>query len=129
MLRRAALLLAVLLCAAGQASADWTFVTRSVEASVSYDKLTVKKSPNGVTLWTMTNFVNSEVLNGKSYRSAKAQFEFDCPRDRYRVTGTLLYELPNGAGKVIDSTSMIEQWNPIAPQTMARLLQKLACKA
>ena len=118
---------AILLLFAGQSLADWTPVARSLEATISYDKETVKKSAAGVVIWTLTNFVSTEVLDGKHYQSAKTQFEFDCPGERYRVVATIFYEMANGTGRVINSTSLVEQWNPVAPKTMAQRLLKVAC--
>ena len=118
---------AVLLLLHERSLADWTLLTRSVEATISYDKASIKKSTAGVKLWTLTNFASVEVMNGHSYRSAKGQFEFDCPGERYRVVATIYYEMSNGAGKVIESTSLVEQWNPVAPKTMANILLDVAC--
>ena len=93
-------LAALLLQLCGASVADWIQVGRSVEATISYDKETVRKSDAGVKLWVLTNFASMELLEGKSYQSAKTHFEYDCIGERYRVVATIFYELPNGTGKV-----------------------------
>lgn len=111
----------------GGGRSGWTSVARSVEATVFYDQDTVRASSLGATLWTLTNFASTEVLEGKSYLSSKAQFEFDCRAERYRVLGSIFYAGTDGTGKVTTSTSQTEPWSPVAPRTIALRLMKIAC--
>ena len=111
----------------GEQPAGWSQVARSVEATIFVDKSATKPTTNGATVWTLTNFNASEVLEGKTYRSAKTQFEFDCPADRYRVLATIFYEGSGGTGKVASTTSLVEAWNPVAPKTLAQRLKAVAC--
>lgn len=108
-------------------ASTWSQVARSVEATVFHDRKSVRRGSNGATLWTLTNFASPEVLDGKTYRSAKTQFEYDCTGERYRVLATIFYDGLDGNGKVTSSTSQTEPWNPVAPHTMAHQLLKLAC--
>lgn len=118
-------------CLAGrlpaQAPSDWFKLTQSAEASVSYDRTSLRKTSVGSTIWTLTTFYVSERLDGKTYRSAKGQFEFNCKAERYRVLGTLFYEGAGASGKVVSTTSEVEPWAPIAPGTMAQTLMAVAC--
>ena len=118
---------ALLVLPSGPSAASWLQLGRSVEATVFYDKETIRKSATGVKMWTLTNFSSVEVIEGKSHRSAKTRVEYDCTGEKYRVLATIFYELPNGTGKVTASTSLVEQWNPVAPKTMAEDLLKVAC--
>ena len=116
------------LCAGSSVNADWSQVGRTVEATVSYDKQTLRKTGSMARIWTLTNFAATEVIEGKSHRSAKSQYEYDCVEERYRLLATIFYELPSGSGKVTASVATPEQWYPVGPKTMAERLWKVACE-
>jgi len=105
----------------------WTQVARTAEATILYDKQSIRRTSLGATLWTLTNFNATEVIEGKSHKSAKTQFEFDCQTERYRVLATIFYADTAGLGKVNSSTSLVEPWNPVAPKTMAHSLMGIVC--
>lgn len=109
--------------------AGWTSIGRSAGAAVLYDKASVRRVGNSLTVWVLSNFSTPEVIDGKSHRSAKAKFEYECRAERYRVLGTIYYADAGGQGKVTGSTSLVEAWNPVAPRTMAEDLMKELCAA
>jgi hypothetical protein len=109
--------------------AGWSQVTRSVEATIFYDRDSLRKSGTLVKMWTLTNFASTEIIEGKSHRSAKSQYEYDCAGERYRLLATIFYELADGAGKVTASEASLGSWYPVAPQSMAQRLWKVACAA
>lgn len=115
--------------AAAPVMAEWSQVARSVEATIFYDRDSLRKSGSMVKMWTLTNFASTEIIEGKSHRSAKSQYEYDCAEERYRLLATIFYELVGGAGKVTASEASLGPWYPVAPQSMAQRLWKVACGA
>jgi hypothetical protein len=112
---------------AGKEPNPWTQAARTAEATILYDKQSIRRTSLGATLWTLTNFNATEMIEGKSHKSAKTQFEFDCQAERYRVLATIFYADTAGLGKVNSSTSQVEPWNPVAPTTMAHRLMGIVC--
>ena len=124
-----ALLGLLVMLAASPVMAEWTQVARSVEATIFYDRDSLRKSGSMVKMWTLTNFASTEIIEGKLHRSAKSQYEYDCTEERYRLLATIFYELVGGAGKVTASEASLGPWYPVAPQSMAQRLWKVACGA
>jgi hypothetical protein len=123
------LLALLLVLTTSSAVAEWSQVARSVEATIFYDRDSLRKSGSMVKMWTLTNFTSTEVIEGKSHRSAKSHYEYDCAEERYRLLATIFYELPGGNGKVTASEASLGPWYPVAPQSMAQRLWKVACGA
>lgn len=117
----------LVMLAASPVTAEWSQVARSVEATIFYDKVSLRKSGAMVKMWTLTNFASTEIIEGKSHRSAKSQYEYGCVEERYRLLATIFYELAGGAGKVTASEASLGPWYPVAPQSMAQRLWKVAC--
>ena len=94
-----------------------------------YDKDSLRKAGTMTKMWTLTNFTSTEVIEGKLHRSAKSQYEYDCAGERYRLVASIFYELGGGSGKVTHSEASLGSWYPVAPQSMAQRLWKIACGA
>jgi hypothetical protein len=109
------------------AIAEWTQVDHSAETTVLADKSTIRRADTTAKFWTLTNFANVKVIEGKRHQSVKTQFEVDCKEDRLRLLSTTFYSQTDGRGSVVYSTSAATFWEPVAPETIGSQLVLFAC--
>jgi hypothetical protein len=109
------------------ANAEWTQVGRTVEATVFVDTSTIQRSGQMSKMWTLTNFAKPEEIEGRTHRSSKAQFEYDCKAMRSRVMAVFMYALPDGKGTVNHAASGAEPWYPVVPNSISSSVWKIAC--
>ena len=109
------------------AFAEWIQAGKSVEAITSYDAKSIQQNNGRAKIWVLTNFLKPVEIEGRKYQSSKTRFEYDCAGETSRVDGTFFYALTDGKGEVIAAEPADNKWYPIAPQSIAVPLWKIAC--
>jgi len=112
----------------GSAMAEWTKVTEEKDGSAVYysDTSSIQKSAGNLTIiWELTDLKEPDI---DGIRSTKAQVEYDCVRERFRVLYAIAYSQNMGSGDVIVKLSPSEIENePISPDSIDACMWQLAC--
>jgi hypothetical protein len=85
--------------------------------------------PRGTTskIWYLFDYTKSEVVDGKSIRSLKAQEEFDCSEQTSRTTFRSAHSSSMGDGDATPQLGL-SPWAPVPPGTILDTIMKVACK-
>ena len=122
--------LLILLCS-GPAYAEWVAVSVSESLGVHaayVDRDTIRRTGDLVKMWSLLDFKTLQKTEaGDSLLSLKGQSEYDCTKERARTLAVTLYSGHMGNGDVVFSHSDEENWTPIEPGSVRRILWKVAC--
>ena len=122
--------IAIMLLAAlsGVAVADWKIVgTTESGTDIYVDHATITKSGNTVTLWMLEDRKKAETFAGKTFLSAKLQYEYDCKDNQRRVLQSSLYSGQKAGGNNVQTGTKTGSWRPISAGTVSEMMWKLAC--
>lgn len=119
-------LLLALTCAAAAAEWDPVFL---VNKDVIYaDRTSVRRVGKFAKMWSLANLEKPESLDHGPFRSMTMQHEFDCEDEQERTLFVTMYSGAMAAGRVVATGAPSDsRWKPVAPQTMAQMLWKVAC--
>ena len=118
----------MLLVTATAASAEWIFADANDESIQYVDRATIRRNGNLVKMWDMVNYKTVQGgAVGYSYLSSKAQSEYDCKEERFRLLALNLFDGQMGSGKVVISDSTPGPWAPISPGSRGEIVWKIAC--
>lgn len=115
----------------GSAHADWSKITHGDKQATLYvDYETRADTGRGtIVIWHLADYAVPQDLDGKSYRSAKAQFEYDCSKDLSRELMYFLHPDPMGNSQMVHAAYKPSPWvTPIAG-SIERTLMPIACKS
>jgi hypothetical protein len=125
------LLLLTLLLSSATASAEWVAIgsSDSLGGSTIYvDPDTIRRHGNLVKIWQLTDLKSLQTNARYSYLSHKGQFEFECLEEQSRLLAFTIFSGNMGSGTVVDRGSTPnDEWVPVAPGSIARILWKRAC--
>ena len=128
------LVLLVLSGSVGLAQAEWIEITRS-----SSDQVTIYADPTTyrfdkksglVKMWVLFDYKTRHRVSEAEpwYLSVRRQEQYDCKEERMRSLAWTFFSDNMADGKVIRSHSTTEEvWIPVAPDSIAKDLWKLAC--
>jgi hypothetical protein len=127
---RNAIFLMLLAVVSGNAAAAWVAIGGSDTGSItSYaDRSTIHRAGNKVKMWSLLDYETSQVRAGKTYMSIKAQFEYDCKKDRQRILYYSWHSENMGGGAIVISNTEPSDWSPVPLGAVAENLWKLACE-
>ena len=117
----------MLVMTATAASAEWTRVGDADEFIQYVDVATIRRNGNLVKMWYLSDHKTVKTVDGNSFLSDKAQWEFDCKEERWRVVAYIWFDGKMGSGKVVYSGSAPGKWSPISPESVGEILWKIAC--
>lgn len=128
-MKRLLMLGAVLSALSGAASAGWTMIGSTTTFEIFVDPATVRKKGKIVKLWAVDSYYAPTVnADGQSYRSVKAQEEFDCVKEISRILTLTQYSEGLGYGEVVyNYIGDPGPWVPISPGTVKEAVWKFAC--
>ena len=126
---RNVILMLLLAVVSTSAMAQWVKAGGNDETTAYADPNTYRGLGDKVNLCIM--FDNNKprfLMNGnKPYLSTKIQNEFDCKKEQSRKLVIDIYSENMGSGNVIVSDSEIEEWSPVAPNSVMNQVFKYAC--
>lgn len=110
------------------ASGEWTAVSTSDAGMVSYaDPATIRRDGSMAKMWDILDYKAARVLRGKQYLSQKTQQEYDCKEQRSRQLHVTLHSGNMGDDDVVFMFNTPNDFKPVARDTVAELLWKVAC--
>lgn len=110
------------------AATNWVSMGATPTGVLSFDSSTIQTIDGNVQFWILTKFfkpVELAIVGKKplSYTSSKVQYTVNCLR-RMLTTQYVLYY--NAAGEVVYSAN-VNDWAPIAPETLGESFHQTFC--
>jgi surface-adhesin protein E len=88
---------------------------------------TIRRKGNVAKMWHLHDFKTIQTVAGISFLSRKAQIEYDCAEERHRTLALTEFSGNMGKGEVVFISSDEQKWEPVAPESIGRVLWKAAC--
>ena len=119
----------IFLVLSSHAVADWVRIGET-RIFVSYiDPATIRRNGNLVKLWMLTDFKTIQLKAAVPFWSMKAQSEFDCTEELWRVLYASEHTENMGRGRRSARNNAVNaEWFPISPGAMEETLWNVACK-
>jgi hypothetical protein len=123
------LLITLLVLSSGPVYAEWVLVNGDDEAglTVYVDPDTIGRKENLVTMLSLIDYRTIQIIAGDSLLSIQRQNEYDCAESRTRMLAFTWFSGNMGSGQVVHSDSDEDKWKPVAPDSVAEALWKIAC--
>ena len=118
------LFLVCLMMLAGSAWAEWVFHSETSKANHYYDPATIRKEGNMRRVWELRD-MRERMKNGSI--SLRLRTEFDCKQERSRILGISGHSGSMAGGTVLSTEGEENQWDAIAPGTVAETMLEIAC--
>ena len=123
------ILMILLTIVSSSAMAEWAAVAEGGETLTAYvDFATIRKVGDSVKMWSTFNYKLVNIAaDGKPYRSAKLQFEFECKEEQSRTLFFSFHSGNMGKGNVVYVEDKPQNFAPVPPDTIMETLWKVAC--
>ena len=126
-MRRLALAL-VLAALSGSAAAEWVVVNNTNDYVAYADPATIAREGNMVKMRDLIDLKFPRPSPyGRQHSSSTGNSEFDCQNARMRSLHFLLHSGQMGGGDIIETASASNQWLPVTPGSLLRILWQFAC--
>lgn len=122
-------LITLLVLSSGPVYAGWELTSGDDETglTVYVDPGSIRRKGNVAKMWQLYDYKTVQTVAGDSLLSFKRYNEYDCTEERTRMLGYTWFSGNMGSGKVIYSTTDVQQWEPVVSRTINRTLWKVAC--
>ena len=122
-------LITLLALGSGLANAEWVLASGNDETGllVYIDSDSIRRNGNLAKMWQLYDYKTVQTVAGDSLLSMKRFNEYDCAEERTRTLGYTWFSGNMGSGKVVFSTSEVQQWEPVGSRTINHTLWKAAC--
>jgi surface-adhesin protein E len=123
------LLITLLVLSSGPAYAEWVAVSVVDQAglTIHIDPTTMHRKGDRVTMGELIDYRTIQTVAGTAFLSSKLQREYDCAGDRHRTLALTKWSGNMATGRVILTTSEVQQWEPADPGSIGKRLWRIAC--
>jgi hypothetical protein len=112
----------------GIAVADWTKVASTEsDTDIYVDHATISRSGTTAKMWILEDRKVAETFAGKTFLSAKLQYEYDCKENQRRVLQSSLYSGQKAGGNNVQTGTKVGPWRPISAGRISEAMWKIAC--
>ena len=118
-------LLSLLLSAAGSHAANWRSAGLHDLGIYYYDNSSIEHQGDRHRAWTMLDYREPQKnKQGQSFKSTRAQMEFDCKDKRVRALTVSFHSGAKLSGEVLVSEGVFQDWMGVPASTpMANIMQ------
>jgi hypothetical protein len=109
---------------------QWVQVASTVDGGITVyaDQSAIRKEGSVIMILTLGDFKKAEIIgNNNQVSSLEEQYEYDCKEQQMRRLYATLHSGNMGRGKVLDSSLIHEEWQPVPPGSLNDQLWKFAC--
>jgi len=127
---RKTVLTLLLAAVSSNAMAKWVMVGKAENITVYVDPASIHIKGGIAIMQDIDDHKTAEIADdGKSYKSTKAQDEFDCKEGQHRTRSLSCYSENMGNGDVVCAYSDPNHatWNQVIPKSINEAMWKLAC--
>ena len=118
------LFLVCLMMLAGSAWAEWVSYGETETVTFYFDPATIRKDGNMRRVWELTD-LSKRGRSGEMSRRMRR--EYDCKQERYRYLAISGHSEPMAGGEVLVTGGEDNNWEAIAPDTVAETILNLVC--
>ena len=111
------------------ANADWIKLNQNQAMDTAYfiDLKNIRGNKDKVRIWTLTDYINTQVTKKVNYQSIKSLVEINCQSKNMRILAYSLYEQRMAKGKVVFSKGRPFEWEAVKPSTVNGLFLNMGC--
>ena len=111
------------------AHADWIKLNQNQALDTAYfiDLKNIRGNKDKVRIWTLTDYINTQVTKKVNYQSIKSLVEINCQSKNMRILAYSLYEQRMAKGKVVFSKGRPFEWEAVKPSTVNGLFLNMGC--
>ncbi len=111
------------------AHADWIKLNQNKAMDTAYfiDLKNIRGNKDKVRIWTLTDYINTQVTKKVNYQSIKSLVEINCQSKNMRILAYSLYEQRMAKGKVVFSKGRPFEWETVKPSTVNGLFLNMSC--
>ena len=111
------------------AHADWIKLNQNQAMDTAYfiDLKNIRGNKDKVRIWTLTDYINTQVTKKVNYQSIKSLVEINCQSKNMRILAYSLYEQRMAKGKVVFSKGRPFEWEAVKPSTVNGLFLNMGC--
>ncbi len=122
------LLLACWLVGMNAFAVNWTSAGLHDLGIYYYDASTIEHQGDRHRAWTMLDYRDPQKnKQGQSFKSTRAQMEFDCKDKRVRALTVSFHSGPKLSGEVLVSEGVLQDWMAVPPGTPMTQIMKAVC--
>lgn len=118
------LFLVCLMMLAGSAWAEWVVFGESDTATSYFDPATIRKDGNMRRVWQLQD-LRERGRGGEMSR--RMRYEYDCKQERMRILGISGHSRSMAGGEILLTAGEDNNWEAIAPGTVAETMLEIAC--
>ena len=115
----------------GPACGEWVTVdTIPISRSTVYfDPSTIYREKDVVSMWALFDYEGERRVEGTTslVSSSKNHYEYECAEKRQRLLEHLSLSDRMGTGKIVDTMSKTQPWQPVPPEGPEHSLWTAAC--
>ena len=125
---RPLVLMSLWLCGAWAQAAQWSSAGLHDLGIYYYDSSTIEHQGDRHRAWTMLDYREPQKnKQGQSFKSTRAQMEFDCKDKRVRALTVSFHSGPRLTGEVLASEGVFQDWMGVPPSTPMANIMKAVC--
>ena len=121
-------LLACCLIGMNAFAVNWTAAGLHDLGIYYYDSSSIEHQGDKRRAWTMLDYRDPQKnKQGQSFKSTRAQMEFDCKDKRVRALTVSFHSGPKLSGEVLVSEGVFQDWMAVPPGTPMTQIMKAVC--
>ena len=129
------ILITLLVLSSGSGYAEWVSIGSSGSGGgytvyINPDTInpdTIRRKGDLVKMWILLDYKTIQTVVGTSHLSVRSQHQYDCAEDRHRRLAYTFFSGNMESGKGVYSNPDEGKWEPVASDSVAEGLWKIAC--
>ena len=109
-------------------AADWAAVGLFEQGTFYIDRDSIAREGETRKVWTMLDYRQPKTnSHGQAYRSTRSLQQIQCKTQQVKTLSLAFYKGTRGAGDVLSSEGVIQEWQPIPPDSVLAKMAWTVC--
>lgn len=109
-------------------AADWAALGLFDQGTFYIDRDHVERDGDTRKVWTMLDYRQPKTnSHGQAYRSTRSLVQIQCKSHQVKTLSLAFYKGTRGSGDVLSSEGVIQEWQPIPPDSVLAKLAWTVC--
>ena len=109
-------------------AADWAAVGLFDQGTFYIDRDHVERDGDTRKVWTMLDYRQPKTnSHGQAYRSTRSLQQIQCKTQQVKTLSLAFYKGTRGSGDVLSSEGVIQEWQPIPPDSVLAKMAWTVC--
>ena len=111
-------------------AADWAAVGLFDQGTFYIDRDSIARESETRKVWTMLDYRQPKTnSHGQAYRSTRSLMHIQCKAQQVKTLSLAFYTGTRGSGNVLSSEGVIQDWQPIPPDSVLAKMAWTVCGA